>query len=141
MKLLCPLLAVMLAGCATTARPPEQAAPVPAARMFYKAPAGADAAVVVVRDDGIMGRGCNYALYVNRQLAATFAAGETARFQVQSGDVLLSAARDPAGSLLCSTSADPTYNTTEAVLASGKTKTYRLAIPKDGGVRVMASDL
>ena len=132
--------AATLAGCATTALPPTQAVPVPRERLLYAAPAGSDAHLVVVRDQGFMGAGCYYALYINRNLAARLAPGEVARFAVPSGEVLLAAGRDPTGQGLCSSQIDTTYNQRETVLKPGQTKAFRLAIGVSGGVDVMPSD-
>lgn len=134
--LVCALLA---GGCATTQLPPADAGAVPADRLLLKPAASADATIVVVRDSGFLGKGCMFGLYVNRQLAARFEAGEKATFKVPAGEVLLSVGRDPMGQALCSPGVDPTLVTRETMLKPGETKHFRLALTQ-GGPDIMRSD-
>ncbi|WP_236184339.1 hypothetical protein [Pseudomonas juntendi] len=74
----------LLAGCATSPIPADKADPVPASRLFAFG-AHAESQLVVTRDSGLYGAGCNYRLYIDGVLAAEFASGEVARFGIKPG--------------------------------------------------------
>ncbi|MFU4249343.1 hypothetical protein [Pseudomonas aeruginosa] len=74
----------ILAGCQTSPISPDKADPVPVARL-YALQAGGASKVVVTRDSGLYGSGCNVRLYIDGAEAAEFAAGEVATFHVSPG--------------------------------------------------------
>lgn len=80
---------VMLVGCGSSPVSSEQADPVPAKRL-YAFGEQADAQLIVIRDGGMYGSGCNYRFYIDGTLAAEFAAGEVARFGLPAGRHILS---------------------------------------------------
>jgi hypothetical protein len=89
MRILVGALAVsLLAGCATSPISADKADPVPQSRL-YAFGNKADAQVVVTRDSGLYGSGCNYRLYIDGTLAAEFASGEVAKFGVKAGKHIL----------------------------------------------------
>jgi hypothetical protein len=89
MKLIVGALAVaLLAGCATSPVPADKADPVPASRL-YAFSGKSEAQLLVTRDSGLYGSGCNYRLYIDGTLAAEFASGEVARFGVKAGKHVL----------------------------------------------------
>jgi hypothetical protein len=89
MRILVGALAVsLLAGCATSPISADKADPVPQSRL-YAFGNKADAQVVVTRDSGLYGSGCNYRLYIDGTLAAEFASGEVAKFGVKPGKHIL----------------------------------------------------
>jgi len=89
MKLIVGALAVaLLAGCATSPVPADKADPVPRNRLFAFS-GKSESLLVVTRDSGLYGSGCNYRLYIDGTLAAEFASGEVARFGVKAGKHIL----------------------------------------------------
>ncbi|WP_426160141.1 hypothetical protein [Pseudomonas sp. TSRC2-2] len=89
MRLLIGALAVaLLAGCATSPVPADKADPVPSNRLFAFS-GKSESQLVVTRDSGLYGSGCNYRLYIDGALAAEFASGEVARFGVKAGKHIL----------------------------------------------------
>ncbi|MDB5995273.1 MAG: hypothetical protein JWP42_2409 [Pseudomonas sp.] len=89
MRILIGLVAVMLlAGCATSPISADHADPVPKSRI-YAFDNKADAQIVVTRDSGLYGSGCNYRLFIDGTLAAEFASGEVAKFGVKPGSHIL----------------------------------------------------
>ncbi|WP_460156294.1 hypothetical protein [Pseudomonas sp. S2_H10] len=89
MKLFVGALAVaVLAGCVTSPVPADKADPVPKGRLFAFSEKS-DAQLLVTRDSGLYGSGCNYRLYIDGTLAAEFASGEVAMFGVKAGKHIL----------------------------------------------------
>ena len=89
MKLFVGALAVaVLAGCVTSPVPADKADPVPTGRLFAFTEKS-DAQLLVTRDSGLYGSGCNYRLYIDGTLAAEFASGEVAMFGVKAGKHIL----------------------------------------------------
>ncbi|WP_338578960.1 hypothetical protein [Pseudomonas sp. ML2-2023-6] len=80
---------VILAGCGSSPVSSDRADPVPAKRL-YAYEGQSDAQLIVVRDGGLYGAGCNYRFYIDGTLAAEFAAGEVARFGLSAGRHILS---------------------------------------------------
>ncbi|WP_336334282.1 hypothetical protein [Pseudomonas putida] len=80
----------LLAGCWTSPITAEKADPVPTDRQHWMV-SGADSRLVVTRDGGLFGAGCNYRFFIDGKLAAEFAAGEVAAFGVSAGKHILSA--------------------------------------------------
>lgn len=78
----------MLAGCTTSPVSADKADPVPSNRI-YALSGKSDAQLLVTRDSGLYGSGCNYRLYIDGALAAEFASGEVARFGVKAGKHVL----------------------------------------------------
>lgn len=89
MKLIVGALAIaLLAGCSTSPVPADKADPVPSNRLFAFS-GKSESQLVVTRDSGLYGSGCNYRLYIDGALAAEFASGEVARFGVRAGKHIL----------------------------------------------------
>lgn len=79
---------VILAGCMTSPISANRADPVPHSRL-YAFGGNAGGQIVVTRDSGLYGSGCNYRLYIDGTLSAEFASGEVARFGVKPGKHIL----------------------------------------------------
>lgn len=77
-----------LAGCGTSPISADSATPVPAKRLFAFSEKG-ESQLVVTRDSGLYGSGCNYRFYIDGTLAAEFAQGEMARFGLKPGRHIL----------------------------------------------------
>ena len=136
------LALVLLVGCAaTTPVNIEEATEVPIERKLayqteLKSPSGA---LVISRDDGFLGSGCYYAMYINGVMAARFDTGEKAKFFVPAGEVLLRMARDPLGKGLCSAGQDQ-WTQRESYLKDRETKHFRMTIDMNGRVDVQRSE-
>lgn len=74
----------LLAGCATSPISADKADPVPSSRLFAFG-GQAEAQLIVTRDSGLYGAGCNYRLYIDGTLSAEFASGEVAKFGIKPG--------------------------------------------------------
>ena len=119
MKLIVGALAVaLLAGCATSPIPSDKADPVPASRLFanQKQNAG-DAVLIVTRDTGFVGGGCNTTINIDGRKSAEIGSGETAKFFVAAGDHIVSASSCGSG-----------LKEREASLKAGSTKRFRISI-------------
>lgn len=108
----------MLAGCATSPVPAEQADPVPRSRLFaFQSPSGGKAVILVTRDTGFTGGACNTKVSIDGRLAAEIGPGETARFYVPAGERMLSASSCGSG-----------LKERETIVQSGGTKRFRISI-------------
>lgn len=119
MKLIFGVMALaLLAGCATSPVPSGQADPVPSSRLFgYQKQDSADAVLIVTRDKGFVGGGCNTTISIDGQKSAEIGTGETARFFVPAGEHIISASSCGSG-----------LKEREAALKAGATKKFRISI-------------
>lgn len=119
MKLIVGALAVaMLAGCATSPVPSGMADPVPSSRLFaYQTPKGGDAVLIVTRDTGFVGGGCNTSVSIDGQKSAEIGTGETAKFFVSPGEHIVGASSCGSG-----------LKEREANIKAGSTKKFRISI-------------
>lgn len=110
--------AMLLAGCATSPVPSENADPVPSSRLFaYQKPATGDAVLIVTRDSGFVGGGCNTSVSIDGRKAAEIGSGETAKFYVSSGEHIVGASSCGSG-----------LKEREANIKAGATKKFRISI-------------
>lgn len=134
-------IAALVAGCSTTPIPASSAFPVPTERRlaFQDKTPTATATLVVTRDEGFLGSGCNLAFLIDKVLAARLAPSETANFYVDPGEHLIRVSRDPLGAGLCAidTGAGATR---ETILRERETKHYRLIIDQSGTMDVQRSE-
>nr|WP_269803054.1 hypothetical protein [Pseudomonas uvaldensis] len=108
----------MLAGCATSPVPSSEADPVPSSRLFaLQAPAQGDSTLIVTRDKGFVGGGCNTTLSIDGRKAAEIGAGETAKFRVAPGEHIVSASACGSG-----------LKERETNIKAGSTKKFRISI-------------
>jgi hypothetical protein len=119
MKFFVGALAVaLLVGCATSPTPSGQADPVPGSRLFeYQKPSTGAAILIVTRDKGFMGSGCNTTVSIDGKKSAEIGSGETARFYVPAGDHIVGASACGSG-----------LKEREASLKAGSTKKFRISI-------------
>lgn len=112
------LAVVLLAGCATSPVPADKADPVPSSRLFSnQKPGSGDAILIVTRDTGFVGGGCNTTVSIDGRKSAEIGAGETAKFFVPAGDHILSASACGSG-----------LKEREASIKAGSTKRFRISI-------------
>lgn len=132
LRLLLPLfLAAMFAGCATTPIPAEQAKPVPAVRLFgYQQPPSRDYATLqITRDSGMPGARNDVKISIDNHRAAEIGPGESARFYVPVGEVIIGAKLDEF--LLSQPLVERTVE-----LKPGQARRYRISITPGVGVDV-----
>ena len=92
MKLIVGALAVaLLAGCSSSQISVREAKPVPRDELyaFQKKSANASSQIVVVRDGGILGSGCDVIFYIEGRRAAKIGPSERASFYYEPGSVNL----------------------------------------------------
>jgi len=133
------LASAAFAGCSTTPTSIAEESGLPAERRLLSEGIG-DSAIIVVRDQGFMGAGCYFALYVNGQLAARMAPREMVQFRMPAGEALLGVGRDPQGQGLCSASLDGTLVQRETMLKAGETKRFRVALNASGAPDIMRAE-
>ena len=108
----------LLAGCATSPVPAEKADPVPSSRLYaYQAPVSGQATLIITRDKGFTGSGCNTKISIDGQRAASIASGESAKFYLAAGEHMISASSCGSG-----------LKEREVSIAPGATKRYRISI-------------
>ncbi|UWF46865.1 DUF2846 domain-containing protein [Pseudomonas sp. N3-W] len=108
----------LLAGCATSPVPSGKADPVPASRLFlYQKPITNHSTLIVTRDTGFVGGGCNTTISIDGLKSAEIGSGETAKFFVPAGDHIISASACGSG-----------LKEREASIKPGNTKRFRISI-------------
>ncbi|MFJ2527814.1 hypothetical protein [Pseudomonas helmanticensis] len=111
-------VSALMAGCATSPVPSSEADPVPSSRLFaFQTPANGDSILVVTRDTGFVGGGCNTTVSIDGRRAAEIASGETAKFRVAPGEHILSASSCGSG-----------LKERETNTKAGSTKKFRISI-------------
>ncbi len=81
-------LAATLTGCYTKPITPEEADPVPPDRL-YGYQTGGNAQLIVTRDSGLFGSGCNVRFFIDGKHVADLSSGEVARFSMSAGQYVL----------------------------------------------------
>lgn len=126
------VVALAVAGCATTPTPISKATEVPASRIFAVPSTGATGTATFVRDTGFQASGCLFALTIDGTRAALIDKGERATLRVPPGARIAEARY--AGNGLCRN--DKTGAASRAVqisVTAGETSHYRIAVD-DGGI-------
>ncbi|WP_321965363.1 hypothetical protein [Paraburkholderia sp. J7] len=134
--------AIALTGCATEPTPRTSSTSAPSERVtaYQTAAPGIDTGTLIVtRDSGFIGGGCFYAVSINGKLAARLDTGESSRFIVPAGEVLLRAGRDPQGKGLCSIGKSE-WTQRETTLKPGETKLFRLSLDMNGKADIQRAD-
>lgn len=134
MRILIGALAmVALAGCATSPVPFDEARLAPTERITgYQSAVEGGGTIIVTRDSGFIGGGCYATIFLNGKPVAKLNPKEKAIFQVPAGEWLLGAGLD--GQALCG--ANPERLETDAPIASGQQKKFRVYTSGDGSVGV-----
>jgi len=109
---------LLLAGCASSPVPSGEASPVPSKRLFaYQTSVPGESFLVVTRDKGFVGSGCNGTVSVDGVRAAEVGTGETAKFRVAPGEHIISVSTCGSG-----------LKERETSIRSGATKKFRISI-------------
>jgi len=132
---------ISLGGCATTPVSPSTAMQAPRDRLlaFQERTDETSATLVITRDQGLTGGACYYSVTLNGTVAARLDVGETARFYVPPGEILMRGGRDPLGKGLCGTGQDH-WTQRETVVREGETKYFRLSIDVNGKVDIQRAE-
>ncbi len=131
------VVAMLLGGCSTHPVSSGNAIPLPPDRVFaFQSPTGAPSGTLVVtRDQGMQGRGCHAAFYIDGQLAAHVRAGETATLSVPAGNRIVGVG--PAGKGLCTLANPATHRReTSLVIEANSQIKVRLSIVGEGVYQV-----
>ncbi|MCG8291979.1 hypothetical protein MID08_03855 [Pseudomonas entomophila] len=115
---------VLLAGCATSATPVQQADPVPMDELYaFQSKQAADSgSLTVVRDSGALGSGCDIVVYIDGKKSAKIGPGQRASFYLPPGRPNLGIGL--AGSGLCSGMA---VRSITGSVETGRESVYRIS--------------
>ncbi|MBU0938016.1 MAG: hypothetical protein KJ715_03615 [Gammaproteobacteria bacterium] len=131
-------LVVLMAGCATSPVPTKTAVSVPPERVLaYQANSPGTGTLLVTRDSGNTGSFCAVGLFVDGKVAALLKPGEGVSLHVPDGSVVVGAAYQ--GSGICGMGAERQER--EAVVTSGKVKSYRISTSGDGVLDILPTTL
>lgn len=133
---------LFVTGCSTMPTPVKEAKQVPQSRLFSYQEKRTDttSTIVITRDTGIAGSGCNWAISINDNLAALIDSGETSRFFLAPGEVVFRLGLNPQGKGLCSAAKDKNMERTrETMLHENETKFFRLFLVMDNGIDIQRS--
>lgn len=135
------LMVCITGGCATTAIRSSDAVRAPKERLlaFQEKTEKTTSAITITRDVGMLGSGCYLAVRINGTLSVRLDVGETSRFFVEPGEILLSAGYDPLGRGLCGVTSGY-WKTRETYLRPNETKYYRLTLEQMGDIDIIRSD-
>ena len=137
MKRISLLLLLMLCanGCATAPISISEAKQAPPDRVlaFQTSTSDKTATLTVIRDEGLIGSGCYYAVSINGILAARLDLSELARFYIEPGEILMRYGRDPQGQGLCGPlEGMDNWTQRETFLKPREKKSFRLTIDANG---------
>jgi len=133
MRILIGALGLLLAGCATSPVPVNEAQQAPASRVTgYQAEVSGGGQIIVTRDSGFPGGGCYATVFINGEPVARLNPKEKAHFNVPAGEWVVGAGL--AGTALCGMNAERLE--AEAQIKPGQTKRFRVHTSSDGDVSV-----
>ena len=134
-------LLFIVCGCATTPVRHSDAIKAPPDRVlsYQDVNAKTTSAIVITRDEGYLGSGCYYAVFINSILSARLNPGETAKFSLEPGEIILKVGRDPLGNGLCGVGQDE-WTQRETILRAHETKYFRLTIDTNGKTDIQRAD-
>ncbi|MFS0827587.1 hypothetical protein [Pseudomonas phoenicis] len=126
----------LLAGCATSPVPLNEAVQAPSERVTgYQESLAGSGTLIVVRDSGFAGSGCFATVFLNGEPVARLDTKEKASFHVPAGHWTLGAGVE--GSGLCSFGNERLEDA--VIVEPGQTKKYRIYTSSEGEVGIKAS--
>lgn len=140
MRILIGVLAViLLAGCATSPVPSNEAKQAPASQLsaYQAKPSGAYGILQVIRDSGQTGSLCSMAVFIDGKQVAKLDPGQKASFYLPPDSVSVGAAYT--GSGICSMGAARVER--EAIVKNGAVKKYRVFTGGDGQIDILPTTL
>ena len=135
------MLLSILSGCATTPVRHSDAIKAPQNRVlsYQDINDKTTSVIFITRDEGFLGGGCYYAVFINTILAARLNPAETVKFYVEPGEIVLKVGRDPQGRGLCAAGQDE-WTQRETILRPHETKYFRLTIDANGKTDIQRAD-
>lgn len=133
------ILIFLLAGCSATQVTPASAVVAPGNRIlaYQDSSVTSGGSIIVVRDSGFVGKTCLNSIYINGTLSARLAVEEKARFTVETGNVSITAGKDPYGNDMCQMHQGDAVTQTFA-LGEGEHRSFRLSIDSGGSLRLVS---
>jgi hypothetical protein len=126
----------LLAGCATSPVPLNEAEQAPTDRVSgYQSKIDNGGQIIVTRDSGFPGGGCYATVFINGEPVAQLNPKEKAYFNVPAGEWTVGAALE--GRALCGLNAERLE--AEALIKAGQAKKYRIYTSPSGDVTVKTS--
>lgn len=141
-NLLAAFMAILLTGCSTNPVAVKDATDVPAERVLWHTQAGNNSDLskaVIIRDKGLPGAACFYALWIDGVIAARFNPGEKTTLMVNPGERVLKVGNDPQRKGLCALVPDD-WTQRESVFKPAESKFFRLRIDENGKADIERTD-
>ncbi|OAT24229.1 putative lipoprotein [Buttiauxella gaviniae ATCC 51604] len=136
---LLPLITIpvlLLSACSSRPVSVADAKPAPQARVF-KYQTSAPTTLVVMRDKGMIGAGCNASIFINGETVAKLETGEKATFHLDAGQWIVGASLE--GSGLCAL--NPACQERETITKAGETKVFRVFTSNAGDIDILPTTL
>lgn len=136
---LLPLITIpvlLLSACSSRPVSVADAKPAPQARVF-KYQTSAPTTLVVMRDKGMIGAGCDASIFINGETVAKLETGEKATFHLDAGQWIVGASLEGTG--LCAL--NPARQERETFTKAGETKVFRVFTSNAGDIDILPTTL
>ena len=136
---LLPLITIpvlLLSACSSRPVSVADAKPAPQARVF-KYQTSAPTTLVVMRDKGLIGAGCDASIFINGETVAKLETGEKATFHLDAGQWIVGASLEGTG--LCAL--NPARQERETITKAGETKVFRVFTSNAGDIDILPTTL
>lgn len=136
---LLPLITIpvlLLSACSSRPVSVADAKPAPQARVF-KYQTSAPTTLVVMRDKGMIGAGCDASIFINGETVAKLETGEKATFHLDAGQWIVGASLEGAG--LCAL--NPARQERETFTKAGETKVFWVFTSNAGDIDILPTTL
>ncbi|ASB76796.1 TPA: hypothetical protein ACG0AS_003011 [Enterobacter hormaechei subsp. hoffmannii] len=136
---LLPLITIpvlLLSACSSRPVSVADAKPAPQARVF-KYQTSAPTTLVVMRDKGMIGAGCDASIFINGETVAKLETGEKATFHLDAGQWIVGASLEGTG--LCAL--NPARQERETITKAGETKVFRVFTSNAGDIDILPTTL
>ncbi|WP_417635539.1 hypothetical protein [Citrobacter freundii] len=136
---LLPLITIpvlLLSACSSRPVSVTDAKPAPQARVF-KYQTSAPTTLVVMRDKGMIGAGCDASIFINGETVAKLETGEKATFHLDAGQWIVGASLEGTG--LCAL--NPARQERETITKAGETKVFRVFTSNAGDIDILPTTL
>lgn len=135
---LLPLITIpvlLLSACSS--RPVSVADAKPAPQWVFKYQTSAPTTLVVMRDKGMIGAGCDASIFINGETVAKLETGEKATFHLDAGQWIVGASLEGTG--LCAL--NPARQERETITKAGETKVFRVFTSNAGDIDILPTTL
>lgn len=130
------ILVLLLSACSSRPVSVADAKPAPQARVF-KYQTSAPTTLVVMRDKGMIGAGCDASIFINGETVAKLETGEKATFHLDAGQWIVGASLEGTG--LCAL--NPARQERETITKAGETKVFRVFTSNAGDIDILPTTL